>query len=284
MMRQFPTLFVSHGAPTYALTPGVAGRQLAALGNALPTPNAVLVVSPHWMTQSIRVAITKAPITLHDFGGFDPELYKIQYPALGHPALAQHTIALLNKAGWRADADNYWGFDHGAWVPLRYLYPSANVPVFQISMPSQLDAHEAVALGEALRPLSSEGVLIVGSGSLTHNLYEFQIDATRESAYAHEFTSWVRNAVHEADLDRLTQTMQRAPHAKRAHPSTEHFLPLLIAAGAAKSLAPSTVLQGGIAHGVLSMESYLFGESVSIHMNTNASIPRLKATTAELMS
>jgi 4,5-DOPA dioxygenase extradiol len=284
MIYQFPSLFISHGAPSYALAPGVAGRQLTALGRALPTPNAVLVVSPHWMTQSVRVAITNAPRTLHDFGGFDPELYKIQYAAPGHPALAQRTIDLLNKAGWHAEADSNWGLDHGAWVPLRYLFPSANVPVFQISMPSHLDAYEAVALGEALRPLSTEGVLIVGSGSLTHNLYEFQIDVTHEAAYAHEFTSWVQNAVDEADLDRLTQTMQHAPHAKRAHPSAEHFLPLLIAAGAAKSLAPSTVLQGGIAHGVLSMESYLFGQSVSINVHTNASFSTLNAAALELTS
>lgn len=258
-MSGFPTLFVSHGAPTFALEPGAAGPLLAQLGRDLPRPRAVLVVSPHWMTRDVAVATSAAPQTMHDFGGFPRALYQIHYPAPGHPALAQAAIELLAAAGYRVGADPRRGLDHGAWVPLRHMYPQADVPVFQVSMPATLDAASAWQFGAALAPLSAQGVLIVGSGSLTHNLYEFRQGNDRAEAYAGEFVDWVRTTVQGQQREDLLHTLARAPHAARAHPSAEHFLPLLVAAGAAADGAPVTVLPGGIVHGVLSMESYLFG-------------------------
>ncbi|MGL4230432.1 MAG: dioxygenase family protein [Casimicrobium sp.] len=258
-MNPMPTLFISHGAPTFALDPGRAGALLASLGNALPKPHAVLVISPHWMTTPVRVSTAIHQKTIHDFAGFDERLYDIQYAARGHPEIAQRVIDLLKRADWLVEADAQRGLDHGAWVPLRYLFPDASVPVFQLSLPHSLDAETALELGRLLRPLTDEGMLIVGSGSLTHNLYEFRIDDPNEAEYAKSFVAWVREAVNAADLDRLARTLKLAPHAARAHPTTEHFLPLLIAAAAASTLTPTTVLQGGIEHGVLSMESYAFG-------------------------
>ena len=258
-MTRLPSLFISHGAPTFAIEPGLAGPKLTALGRALPRPRAVLVVSPHWMTQTPRVGLVARPQTIHDFGGFDPALYEITYPVDGHPALAQRALEVLGDAGWSPQPDARRGLDHGAWVPLRHLYPAADVPAFQVSLPARLDGDSAWALGAALAPLADEGVLIVGSGSLTHNLAEFRSGAGSDAPYAAEFAAWVRDAVVRGDSARLRQTLVQAPHAQRAHPSTEHFWPLLVAAGAATAPLPTAVIEGGIAHGVLSMDAFLFG-------------------------
>jgi 4,5-DOPA dioxygenase extradiol len=258
-MTPAPTLFVSHGAPTFAIEPGRAGAQLAALGRELERPRAVVVVSPHWQTRGVKVTGAARPVTIHDFGGFDPKLYDITYPVDGDPVLAQRIVSLLAQAGWAASVDPQRGLDHGAWVPLMHLFPDAGVPVLQVSMPVDLDEAGALALGRALAPLAAQGVLVIGSGSLTHNLYEFRMGAADEAGYAREFALWVRSAVRSGDTSRLQATMQQAPHARRAHPTTEHFLPLLVAAGAAHEEAPIQVLDGGIVHGVLAMESYVFG-------------------------
>lgn len=257
-MPRLPSLFVSHGAPTFALEPGRAGPRLAALGRTLPRPEAVLVVSPHWMTPHPRVGVAARPQTIHDFGGFDPALYRIDYPAPGHPLLAQRALQILNAAGWAAQADEARGLDHGTWVPLRHLFPQADVPVFQVSLPSRLDADSAWAFGEALAPLAAEGVLIVGSGSLTHNLHEFRSHHGNDEPYVTEFVDWVRAAITAGDGARLRRTLADAPHAGRAHPSTEHFWPLLVAAGAAPAQRDWQTVDGGVAHGVLSMDAFVF--------------------------
>lgn len=191
-MHSMPTLFVSHGAPTFALEPGRAGAQLAALGGILAKPRAVVVVSPHWMTRGLSVTAAAQPRTIHDFGGFDPALYDIEYPAPGDPALARRVADLLQGSGWSVALDAGRGLDHGGWVPLLHLLPRADVPVVQVSMPHDLDAASALRLGRALSPLAQEGVLLLGSGSLTHNLYEFRQGASREAAYAREFAHWIR--------------------------------------------------------------------------------------------
>ena len=259
-MARLPSLFVSHGAPTFALDPGLAGPALTALGQALPRPDAVLVVSPHWMTPSPRVGLAAQPQTIHDFGGFDPALYRIEYPAPGHPALARKALDTLAAAVWPALSDEHRGLDHGAWVPMLHLYPQADVPVFQVSLPSRLDAERAWAFGQALAPLADEGVLILGSGSLTHNLGDFRSGHGADLGYVHAFSTWVREAVANGDAARLRRTLDDAPHAARAHPTPEHFWPLLVAAGAAPSGQPWRVVDGGIAHGMLAMDAIVFGE------------------------
>lgn len=260
-MTRWPTLFISHGSPTFAIDPGIAGPALTALGKTLPRPKAVLVVSPHWMTREPRVATSTAPQTIHDFGGFPPALYQLNYPAPGAPDVAQRTIEVLRAAGWAAEADTQWGLDHGAWVPLMHLLPQADVPVFQVSLPARLDGARAYAYGQALAPLAEEGVLIIGSGSLTHNLYEVRFDApdAGDEDYAVEFAAWIHQTLRNRDHARLQQTMAVAPHAQRAHPTAEHLWPLMVAAGAAGAEVPATRIDGGITYGVLSMDSYLFG-------------------------
>jgi 4,5-DOPA dioxygenase extradiol len=265
-MTRWPSLFVSHGAPTYAIEPGLAGAQLGALGRLLGKPRAIVVVSPHWMTSELEITATERAQTVHDFGGFPRSLYDLQYPAPGAPALALQIQQQLAKSGMPAHLDVLRGLDHGAWVPLLHLYPDADVPTLQVSLPYDANPNSAYALGQALAPLADDGVLIIGSGSLTHNLYEVRMSASEEGAaeYAQEFSAWIRQAVAAGDLARLRQALDLAPHAARAHPTTEHFLPLLVAAGAALEHTPVTVLNGGIRHGVLAMESYLFGLNLSI--------------------
>lgn len=263
-MTRLPSLFVSHGAPTFALAPGLSGPQLTALGGALPRPKAVLVVSPHWTTNDVRVGAVARPQTIHDFGGFPQALYQLSYPAPGAPDIASRTLDVLRSAGWSASLDASRGLDHGAWVPLRYLYPAADIPVFQVSMPQSLDAESAYLLGRSLSVLAQDGVLVVGSGSLTHNLYEFRMGDSAEPAYARDFVQWVREAIRDNDVDRLLHTLSRAPMAHRAHPTPEHFLPLLVAYGASDQGGVAEVLDGGFAHGVLAMESYVFGSYAAV--------------------
>jgi len=266
-MDRMPSLFVSHGSPTFAIDPGRAGPLLTQLGRSLPKPQAVLVLSPHWVTRGVRVTTTETPETIHDFGGFPEALYRIQYPAPGSTATAMRALELLNADGWQATPDNQRGFDHGAWVPVRHLYPDADVPVFQVSMPHTLDGAGAVKLGRTLAPLAAEGVLIIGSGSITHNLYEVQWNAGADDkgpTYATEFVDWARQAVKNHDENALANYLQSAPHAQRAHPTPDHYLPLPFAFGAGDKTAPVQVIDGGMTFGVLAMDAYLFGQPVTV--------------------
>jgi 4,5-DOPA dioxygenase extradiol len=257
-MTRPPVLFISHGAPTFALEPGILGPKLQALGKQLTDVRAVLIVSPHWQTDGIRVMSSTQPETIHDFGGFPPEFYELRYPAPGAPAFATEAMRLLADAGFTVTADARRGLDHGAWVPMSHLVPDAGLPVFQVSMPRDLDPAGALAIGQALSPLRKCGVLVVGSGSLTHNLYEAR-RTTDEAAYAKEFAIWSREAILAGDIDALVDYRRRAPHAGRAHPTEEHYLPLLVAVGASEAGETTSVIEGGITYGVLSMDSYAWG-------------------------
>lgn len=190
-----PVVFISHGAPTFAIEPGMLGSTLQKLGHQLPPLKAVLVVSPHWQTNRVTVMTTTAPETVHDFGGFPASLYRLQYPAIGHPDLAREAAASLVGAGFATQLDERRGLDHGAWVPLMHLLPHANLPVFQVSMPFNLSTSQALQMGRALAPLRKLGVLIVASGSMTHNLYEVRQPASAPLAYAQEFATWIKTAV-----------------------------------------------------------------------------------------
>ena len=254
-----PVFFISHGAPTFATEPGKLGAQLQAIGRQLTGIRAVLVVSPHWQTRGVEVMTTAQPDTVHDFGGFPAELYALCYPAPGHPDLAREAAQRLTQAGFTARLQAQRGLDHGAWVPLYHLLPQAQVPVFQVSMPLDLDTRQALQMGLALAALRTQGVVIVGSGSMTHNLYEVREPGAQPLPYVQDFTTWVRTAVATHGIAHLANYRVEAPHAQRAHPSEEHFLPLLVALGATHDADPLRVLEGDITHGVLSMESYVWG-------------------------
>jgi len=255
-----PTVFISHGSPMLALEPGQAGPMLQRLGQDLPRPKAIAVISPHWMTRGAAVCTAEKPQTIHDFGGFDSRLYQMQYPARGGVQYAQHAIDCLANAGWDPVSTEGWGLDHGAWIPLMYLYPEADVPVFQISLPAGLSTARAFEYGQAISALRQEGVLIIGSGSLTHNLGEFRGQAhdAPMQAYVKTFVEWVRQVVETGDAEQLIRTFDLAPSAHHAHPTDEHYLPLLIAMGDAQGQS-GQCLDGGVTHGILSMDGFVFG-------------------------
>lgn len=256
-----PVLFISHGAPTFAVEPGVLGPALTALGAQLRGLRAVLVVSPHWQTHNaVGIMTTQRPETVHDFGGFPAALYQLHYPVPGCPDLAREAARLLDAAGFPTAVDDRRGLDHGAWVPLMHLLPAANVPVFQVSMPTRLSAPQALQMGQALAPLREQGVLIVGSGSMTHNLYEIEAPTSPAHPYAAAFAQWIQTAVLANAIQAVLQYRAEAPHAQRAHPTEEHFLPLLVALGARTDADTASRIPGGITHGVLSMDSYVWRE------------------------
>jgi 4,5-DOPA dioxygenase extradiol len=165
-----PSVFLSHGSPMHALHPGAAGEAWAALGRHLPRPAAILVASAHWETDAPVLTGSARPETIHDFYNFPEPLYRLRYPAPGAPPLAERARSLLEQAGFAAAVDGHRGLDHGAWTPLLYMYPEADVPVVQVSLQSALGTRHHLALGRSIRNLRQEGVLVVGSGHLTHNL------------------------------------------------------------------------------------------------------------------
>jgi len=255
-----PTLFLSHGSPMYAIEPGAAGRAWADLGRTLPRPRAVLMVSAHWETAVPMLSGNSQPETIHDFGGFPPELYRLAYPAPGAPELAAQCVALLKVSEIAAGVDGCRGLDHGAWVPLRWMYPDADIPVVQLSVQPDLGPMHHVRLGRALAPLTEDGILIVGSGHATHNLRDWMANARRPEPlkYAQAFSTWLAAKLAAHDTDALVAYRERAPDAVRAHPTDEHFLPLFVAYGAAgENPRPERVVDGFL-NGALAMDSYLF--------------------------
>ena len=256
-----PTVFVSHGSPMLPLEPGTAAPMLQALGQGLPRPAAILAFSPHWMARQPTIGTSAQPETIHDFGGFDPALYALRYPAPGAPQLAPRIAALLQGGGWTVHQDAHRGLDHGVWSPLRLLFPQADVPVVPLAMPWPLDAAAAYRLGAALAPLADEGVLLFGTGSLTHNLHEFHPAARTDdppAVYVQAFVDWMRGMIDRGDLAALLDYRRRAPHAARAHPTDEHLLPLFWALGAAGPAASARHHDGGVHYGNLSMDAWTF--------------------------
>jgi 4,5-DOPA dioxygenase extradiol len=261
-MDSLPALFISHGSPTLAIDPGETGPALRALGQSLPRPQAVLVASAHWETEHPAVSGASQPETIHDFGGFPEELFRIQYPARGASVLAKRACGLLAAAGFVCAIDPARGLDHGAWVPLRYLYPEADVPVLQVSIqPHQTPRHH-YRMGEALAPLREEGVLVIGSGSITHNLREVRWRGGGPTPeWVDAFRTWMAETIERGDQDAFLAYRAKAPHAARNHPTDEHLLPLFVAAGAGRSLNGAQRLHDAVTLGVLGMDIYLFGDS-----------------------
>lgn len=255
-----PTLFISHGSPMLAVDPGVPGAAWAQLAASLPRPDAILMVSAHWTTLEPALSLAPSPETVHDFGGFPPALYALQYPAPGAPELARAAAALLQDAGITATLAPARGLDHGAWVPLRQMYPGAGIPVTQLSVQPRRDAAWHVALGRALAPLRARNVLVVASGSLTHNLHDFDFGEyaiDRALPYVKEFQDWMAAALADADESRLLR-WQEAPGALRSHPTPEHLLPLFVAWGAAGAGAGAERTLACYSGGALAMDCYRF--------------------------
>ena len=255
-----PALYVSHGAPLFAVDAGATGPALTRWGQGLraqfPALRGVVIMSPHWMARTAQVMTGPQPATWHDFGGFPPALYQLQYPAPGAPALAQEVLALLQAAGVAAQGDAGRPFDHGAWVPLMHLFPEADLPVVQVALPVRAGPAEVYAMGAALRDLRSQGVLVMGSGSMTHNLAEFFGGEREPAPYVLEFSRWIESALERGDLKALLNYRSQAPHAERAHPTEDHFLPLFFALGAAGDDLHANYLSREVMYSMLAMDAF----------------------------
>lgn len=257
-MTALPSIFISHGSPMHALQPGPAGEAWKALGSRLPRPRAILIASAHWETSLPMLTGNAKPETIHDFYNFPAPLYKLRYPAPGAPEVAQRAQALLKNTGFGAAIDGCRGLDHGAWAPLLYAYPEHDVPVVQISVQPALGPRHHFNVGRALRQLTEEGVLVIGSGHMTHNLRDWARGAGRPEPYASEFQAWVFEQLNRNDVESLLEYRSRSPHGARAHPTDEHFLPLFLALGAAPENGRPERVYDAIDAGVLAMDAYVF--------------------------
>ena len=261
MKTQLPTLFIPHGAPTFALRPGAAGAALTEAAGRLPRPRAIVIVSPHWDTEVPTVGHAERPATIHDFYGFPQELYELSYPATGCPEGAREVAAAIAAAGLPVREASSQGLDHGAWVPLRMMYPDADVPVIPVSLQSQGGVDQAYRLGQALAPLVDKGFLVIGSGNITHNLRDYMIarqNGGQAPGYVRDFPEWMAERLQSGDLDALMHYREQAPGARNAHPTDEHLLPLYVALGAAGNNAAVHRFHAGISDYVLAMDSYTF--------------------------
>lgn len=257
-MAHPPSLFISHGSPMILLDDCPARRFMAEYGASLARPLAILMISAHWETPLATVATTDRPETIHDFYGFPEEMYRYRYRAPGAPEIAARVALYLKQAGLDVAEDPARGLDHGAWVPLSYLFPEADVPVAQLSIQSHLGARHHLDLGRALAPLREEGVLILCSGNITHGR---RAGGVSEPAldWVSAFSEWIYQALAEGRTEDLVNYRARAPYAEHNHPTEDHYLPLLIALGAGGEGARASRLHASYTYRTISMDSYAFG-------------------------
>jgi 4,5-DOPA dioxygenase extradiol len=259
MTQRLPALFLGHGSPMTVITDGPERRAWQALGKSLPRPRAILVISAHWETSGAsHLTVGEQPRTIHDFGGFPDELFAIQYPAPGSAELVERVAALLGED--RIRRDDTWGFDHGSWGVVRPMYPDADVPMVQLSLDRSLLAEEHIALGRKLAPLRDEGVLIIGSGNVVHNLRLWRQFAGTRPDWAVDFQRRINAAMVAGDEAALTRFTAEDQAAMAAINSAEHYLPLLYVAGAQLPGDEVGVFSDSI-DGALSMTSYLIGDT-----------------------
>ncbi|MHB1630528.1 MAG: DODA-type extradiol aromatic ring-opening family dioxygenase [Bacilli bacterium] len=254
-----PSLFVTHGAPSLVLEQSEYARFLReALPARLERPRAVVLFTAHWEADTQQVGSGLRPATMHDFYGWPEELYQITYPASGDPDGAHAVRDLLRKSGIRAEMDDARALDHGTWVVMSMLYPDASLPVVQMSVNPHLSNAEQYQIGRALAILKSEGYLIIGSGATVHNLRALDWDAASAESWTVEFDAWVGERLLSWNLEELFAYEKLAPHARRAAPRNEHFVPLLIAMGAGDDRRKAECLHQTYQYGTLSLSCWRF--------------------------
>ncbi len=262
MTERMPVVFVSHGAPNALLEAPDTVACWARIGRQIREPVAILAVSAHWEAQRPTASLASAPATIHDFSGFAPALYQIQYRAPGAPALAERAAALLSDAGLAAGLDPGRGLDHGAWVPLSVMYPGADVPVTQLSLVGGAGPGTHLEIGRALAPLRDEGVLIVCSGAITHNFswINWRVkEGEAQFPQARVFTDWVAESLAAHDVPSLL-AYRDTRYGAEAHPTEDHFMPLYVALGASLDDMPVRY-QPRFTYGGLAMDAYLWNAS-----------------------
>lgn len=256
-MRQ-PVMFISHGAPTLALETSGPACLLRECGDHFQSCRAVVILSPHWMTQQLVVNSNPAPSLIYDFGGFPAALYQVQYAAQGDPDVAQQVIAQLQEQHFSVREEVSRGWDHGVWTPLVHLLPAANIPLIQISLPTRFQPADLFRLGAALSPLRDQGIAVVGSGSLTHNLYAIRFGAKTVAQEVKTFEAWVTDQIEQRTEQNLLQADTQFSQFAAVHPTDEHYLPLLFAYGATNAEDTLTILKPDVEHHALSMRSFLW--------------------------
>jgi 4,5-DOPA dioxygenase extradiol len=257
--QRMPVLFVGHGSPMNIIADNDFTRALQREGQALPMPQAIVVISAHWEKSGTRVLQVDQPKTIYDFSGFPKELYDKAYPASGAPHIAQKVVELLGFH--HAKADSSWGLDHGAWAVLHHMFPKANVPVFQLSLNKRLSLTEHLELAQSLRPLRDQGLLILASGNITHNLGQIDWNEKAEPfEWALEFDALIKAALDQRDVDELlAKKPGREALWKLAHPRREHYIPLLYAVGCSEENEAPSYPYEGFQNGSLSMRAVKFG-------------------------
>lgn len=250
---KLPALFISHGAPTLALEQSATTSALARIGQNLPKPRAIIIMSAHWQSAKLEISSNPQPKTWHDFSGFAPELYDLQYPATGQPALAETLAQQLTARGITCRVNPLRVSDHGVWAPLLHLYPEADIPIVQISLPRHYDSVACYQLGAQLAQLRDEQILLIGSGSITHNLQALRWQAESIDKTARDFKVWLLQQL-KTDIPSALD-WQQYPNYQNVHPSDEHLLPLFFALGAGQRVS---VVHQSMAHHSLGMDIYRF--------------------------
>ena len=250
---RLPALFISHGAPTFALEQSATTSALARIGQNLPRPKAIVIMSAHWLSSKLEISSNPNPKTWHDFSGFERELYEVQYPAAGHAALAESLAQQLSLRGINCSVNPLRVSDHGVWSPLRHLYPEADIPVVQISLPQHYDSVACYQLGAQLEHLRKQQILVIGSGNITHNLQSLRWQADSVDATAKDFKLWLLQQL-KTDIPAALD-WQHYPNYQNIHPSDEHLLPLFFALGAGQRVS---VVHQSMAHHSLGMDIYRF--------------------------
>ena len=270
-MTNLPAIFLSHGAPDLPIRDGAVTHFLKSLHRQFPKPQAILAISAHW--NSVNPTVSKAiqPQTIYDFGGFPDAVYRLSYPAPGAPVLADRVVSLLAQAGISYQTHPNRGLDHGAWTPLILAYPDADIPVTQLSIQYHAGALHHFQIGQALASLRAEGVLILASGSATHNLWEFvggasPLENRRYDApppdWVRVFDEWLAERIAEGNWEAVLNYRKIAPHAEKNHPTDEHLLPLFVALGAGGNGVKGVRLHHSYNYGAFSMAAYAFTGSV----------------------
>ena len=257
MNNPIPSLFISHGAPDIILSKHPAVDTLRALPAKLPRPTAIVIVSAHWIDDPIGVTAGGKLTTIHDFGGFTNELYALQYLARGDAAVSHRILQRLQEQGIRAEIHERRGLDHGAWIPLKLMYPEADVPVIQISLPAA-SLEGVVRLGKALSPLRDDGVLIIGSGGSVHNLRALKLDGVTDD-WVLQFEDWLLEIIEGNRFADLTTPDKLPGIFRQAHPTIEHYAPLVFAWSAADAEKKGRRFHHSVSYGNLGMSMYLFG-------------------------
>ncbi|KQY82157.1 MFS transporter [Paenibacillus sp. Root52] len=253
-----PSLFIAHGAPSLALEENAYTEFLQELGQTLPKPKAIVLFSAHWEATMQQVSSVAEYETIYDFGGFQPELYQIKYPAQGHAETTTEVERLFTEAGIPVQTDDVRGLDHGAWVVLRLLYPDADIPVVALSVNRYLTGEQQYQVGQALASLREQDVLVIGSGGTVHNLRRLNWGSNEIDPWALEFDHWLQDKLENWDTESLFAYDTLAPSAQAAVPTPEHFVPLLIAMGAGDRNKQATLMFKAYQLGNLSLSCWKF--------------------------